>query len=55
MAEDKVDGKEIKICTSVFKSGENVITTKIYTQKWADVINTLEMQKTISVEKFHGI
>ena len=33
------------ICTSVFKDGNNTTTKEIYTEKWVEVINTLERRK----------
>lgn len=34
-------------CKSVFKSGENTITTTQFTQKWVELINKLEESKRI--------
>ena len=43
MEKDKLD--EQNICTSVFKDGGDTTTRKIYTQKWVELINTLERSK----------
>ena len=36
------DFKKMNFCTSVFKYGENVTTSEIYTQKWIELITVLE-------------
>ncbi len=46
---DKFDDKECKLCTSVFKSGGSIATKEIYTQKWIEVINTLERRKNVNL------
>ena len=40
----KPGGSEIKICTSVFKGGFTT-NTESYTQKWAELINSLESKR----------
>lgn len=37
------------ICKSVFKNGENTITTNQYTQKWIELINRLEKNKCVKL------
>ena len=41
---DRFDDKKT-ICASVFKSGESTTTKEIYTQKWVELIHTLERRK----------
>lgn len=33
------------VCKSVFKSGENTTSQKQFTQKWIELINSLEKNK----------
>lgn len=32
-------------CVSIFKSGENTVTSQAYTQKWIELIQSLEKNK----------
>lgn len=36
------------ICKSVFKSGESTITTNQFTEKWIELINRLEKNKSVT-------
>ena len=35
-------------CISVFKSGENTTTEREFTDKWIELINTLERNKSVN-------
>lgn len=45
----KESKNEKTICKSVFKSGENTITTNQFTQKWIELINRLEKNKNVKL------
>ena len=47
MAEEKEIQNDtiMGLCTSIFKSGATT-TKEIYTEKWAEMINTLERSKS---------
>ena len=51
MGKDKSDDQKNKLCISVFKSGRSTTTKEIYTQKWVEMINTLERRKMITYAK----
>ena len=36
------------VCVSVFKSGENTTTEREFTDKWIELINTLERNKSVN-------
>ena len=39
------------VCVSVFKSGESTTTERKFTDKWIELINTLERSKMLSFAK----
>ena len=44
------ENKELTtVCKSVFKSGESTTTEREFTNKWIELINTLEKDKNGSV------
>ena len=46
---DKSKSNDDKIiCVSVFKSGENTTTQREFTDKWIELINTLERNKSVN-------
>ncbi len=40
-----------KLCTSVFKSGENTTSKSQFTKKWIELVNRLEKNKGINFVK----
>ena len=43
------ENNEMKpVCKSVFKSGESTTTEREFTDKWIELVNTLEKGKTYS-------
>ena len=37
------------VCISVFKSGESTTTEREFTDKWIELINTIEKGKSVNV------
>ena len=44
MVKDEADGKEMKLCTSVFKDGGSTTTKSVYTHVWTELISVLEQR-----------
>jgi len=42
------ENESIPICKSVFKNGENSTTEQAFTDKWVQLINTLEKSKNLN-------
>ncbi len=40
--------KEAQLCSNVFKSGANTTTKKEYTNKWIELINKIERDKSVT-------
>lgn len=38
----------VPVCSSVFKNGESTTTQRAFTDKWIELINTLEKSKHVS-------
>ena len=44
-----LDNKEFTTIQSVFKSGKSTTTEEEFTQKWIELINTLEKGKSVNL------
>lgn len=44
-----LDNKEFTTIKSVFKSGKSTTTEEEFTQKWIELINTLEKGKSVNL------
>ncbi len=50
MAEEKVKSKN-EYCKNIFRAGEDKISRDNFTQKWIQIINSQERDKTLSVNQ----